>query len=443
MMRRLALYFYKKWGHLLQGAGTAEKVRRRLERLDPSGEAEGRWQNFWVETTAAVLRIAVVGLVLALAAALYYYGGPEEVSRISRNAYGQGAQNFWLTARRSSGLTTVHRLEVQERLYTDAEVESLYHRLVEELDNTIKKEVVYGNQEEEMTLLPTEVEGYPFVLVWSSDRPEILDAVGKFGESEPDQGVAVVTLTMTARYLEFERTTCWQVRVYPPRRSQEEIWDRQVNSALAKMETDSAYEDVVSLPEEVAGQPVSWSIERRNPVPAVFALTVAAGLFSLWRSQRRLQEQAQKRDRVLAEEYSTVVTRLTLYLGAGMTAKAAFQRTAAGDWKKGGYAGEEMRLACRELDSGVYESVCYERFGWRCGRQEYIKLGALLAQNIKKGNSALLQSLQLEVRDAGEQQKHLVRRRGEEASTRLLGPMLLLLVMILVVIMVPAFQIMG
>ena len=157
-----------------------------------------------------------------------------------------------------------------------------------------------------------------------------------------------------------------------------------------------------------------------------------------------IREKVAERDAGLEAEYSTLVTKLTLYLGAGVSIKRAWLSTAAGQWSgKHSYVREEMRLICRELESGVYEDQCYEAFGWRCGRQEYIKLGALLSQNLKKGNSALLQCLRQEAKLAQEQQKHIVRRKGEEASAKLLGPMILLLGMILIVIMVPAFQNIG
>ena len=51
---------------------------------------------------------------------------------------------------------------------------------------------------------------------------------------------------------------------------------------------------------------------------------------------------------------------------------------------------EEMKQTCYEMESGIMESESYERFGRRCERQEYIRLGALLSQNLRKGGKGLV-----------------------------------------------------
>lgn len=444
-MERLAEFLYERWKNALSGFSAVDKIRRKLERIYPGAALEEKWRQHCVDSIKGVLWVLCVGLVLAAVAALYFHLSDGEVALLTRSEYGQGSRQLQLTASRSDGVTTEHELQLQERLYTEAEVEKLYEELVERLNGEIKKEVVYGNEEKEAMVLPGEVEGYPFVLSWSSDRPEVLDAVGQFGETEPDPGVAVeVTLTAVFRYPDFERSASWLVRVLPPEIGEQEQWRRAVERSLVKEEENSAYDSALNLPQEIEGESVTWREKRENPAGIILLLTALCAAFVLWSQQRKVSEQAARREAGLEEEYSTLVTRLVLYLGAGMTVKGAWQKTASAQWGKGrSYACEEMRLVCRELESGAYESACYEKFGWRCGRQEYIKLGALLAQNVKKGNSALLQSLRQEVKAAREQQKHIVRRKGEEASTKLLGPMLLLLGMILIIIMVPAFQTMG
>ena len=50
---------------------------------------------------------------------------------------------------------------------------------------------------------------------------------------------------------------------------------------------------------------------------------------------------------------------------------------------------EEMGVALREMNSGISEVEAYERFGKRCGVLEYIKFGALLTQNLRKGSRSL------------------------------------------------------
>ena len=100
---------------------------------------------------------------------------------------------------------------------------------------------------------------------------------------------------------------------------------------------------------------------------------------------------------------------------------------------------EEMKYTCRQMDGGVPEAECYEKFGRRCGTQEYMRFGALLSQNLRKGTKGLNDLLRLEAIQSFEERKARARRLGEEAGTKLLLPMFLMLAEVLVIVVVPAF----
>ena len=80
-----------------------------------------------------------------------------------------------------------------------------------------------------------------------------------------------------------------------------------------------------------------------------------------------------------------------------------------------------------------------EKFGRRCGTQEYMRFGALLSQNLRKGTKGLNDLLRLEAIQSFEERKARARRLGEEAGTKLLLPMFLMLAEVLVIVVVPAF----
>ena len=80
-----------------------------------------------------------------------------------------------------------------------------------------------------------------------------------------------------------------------------------------------------------------------------------------------------------------------------------------------------------------------ENFGRRCDVQVYIRLGALLSQNLRKGTKGLTELLKLESIQAFEERKAQAKRLGEEAGTKLLLPMFLMLAVVLVIVIVPAF----
>lgn len=165
-------------------------------------------------------------------------------------------------------------------------------------------------------------------------------------------------------------------------------------------------------------------------------------LFYAMEKQNEGKELEKKRSQMTLD-YPEIVSKLTLLLGAGMTVKRAWKKIAEDYSAKKGksvrYAYEEMCVTCHEMDSGMAESESYERFGRRCGTQEYLKLGALLSQNLRKGTKGLGDMLRAEARQAFEDRKARAKRLGEEAGTKLLMPMFLMLAIVLIIVIVPAF----
>ena len=98
--------------------------------------------------------------------------------------------------------------------------------------------------------------------------------------------------------------------------------------------------------------------------------------------------------------------------------------------------GAEIILPEIDLD---YINEAYEKFGKRCGVAPYMKFGALLAQNTKKGNKGLADILKMEAIQAFENRKSVAKQKGEEASTKLLFPMFGMLAVVMVIVIIPAF----
>lgn len=153
----------------------------------------------------------------------------------------------------------------------------------------------------------------------------------------------------------------------------------------------------------------------------------------------------EKRKKELLSDYSEVVSKLTLYMGAGMTIRRAFFKMGE-DYKRKEalsrkrYVYEEILLLVNELQSGVSETEAYEHLGKRCQLQPYMKLSALLSQNLRKGSNDLLLMLRQEAAGAFEERKNTAKKLGEEAGTKLLMPMMMMLCIVMVIIMFPAFR---
>lgn len=69
----------------------------------------------------------------------------------------------------------------------------------------------------------------------------------------------------------------------------------------------------------------------------------------------------------------------------------------------------------------------------------YRKLSLLLITHLKIGNGQLLKFLDSEEISAREEKRQMARKLGEEASVKLLFPMLLQLLVVMFLILIPAY----
>lgn len=162
-----------------------------------------------------------------------------------------------------------------------------------------------------------------------------------------------------------------------------------------------------------------------------------------------IHELVEKKKQEEKRKYPEILQKITLYLEAGLTVRAAVNKIAE-DYeqkrKKGAKehaAYEELLIAVREIRMGVSEGAAYEKFGKRTGVREYIRLSTFLTQNVKKGSTMLLQQLHEEAKEAEEMRMRNARKLCEEASTKLLLPMIMLLLVVMILIMFPAFSNVG
>ena len=77
-------------------------------------------------------------------------------------------------------------------------------------------------------------------------------------------------------------------------------------------------------------------------------------------------------------------------------------------------------------------------FGGSCGGS-YRKLAYLLVVNLKKGNDKLIALMEEEVVKANAVRKERARKRGDEASVKLLFPMMGMLLIVMALIILPAY----
>ena len=289
--------------------------------------------------------------------------------------------------------------------------------------------------------MPTQIGDSEVTVQWYLDSWKYLEPDGTLkneGLEEPVWIQVQALLSFGEENLTWNRT----IQICPPEAPDTAMMIRMLQYQL--QECQAGYEETVQLPAEVSEQAVTWYPQRDTRWLWTTLLTGAA-LCGLWTGKKREDEQRlQKYERKMQLAYPDIVNRLRLYMGAGISIRHAWERIRRGYEKQRQMTGnsedayEQMKLALRQMQNGVAETVAYEQFGMDCRLSSYLKLGTLLSQNLRLGTGNLAEMLKAEAKDAFEDRKALARKIGEECESRLLLPMLLMLLSILIMIMYPA-----
>lgn len=164
----------------------------------------------------------------------------------------------------------------------------------------------------------------------------------------------------------------------------------------------------------------------------------------LARDKQVFREEEKREKQQMVQDYPEILNKLTLLMGAGVNLRKAMERI-GGDYKRN-RENKEKRKAyemileiCQEMERGVSEKRAYEKLGEKCGVLYYKTLSALLVQHLQKGSRDMGRILEEEAGKAQEIRRQQARILGEQASTKLLIPMILMLLVVFIILVVPAW----
>ena len=421
-----------------------DKVKADLSRLHPGENPRECVTDYYVTKLTLSVVIVIVGVILAI---VLHSSGKDGYIRqgqwVYRGSEEEGMQKYNITGQVEDGESYSFQMEVAPRRYREDELERMYQQFREELPQLILgKNDSLDTVRENLELLET-YEGFPFLVSWKTASPE---AIEENGEVHPARENSSVLLKAEICYEEFTRETAVIVTVSEKDETPQEREKNKLSELLRQAQDRNPENEKIQLPTELDGKRISWkeNIPERGWKILAGSLLVAIAIFFF--QDKDLHDLVEKKQREERRTYPELLQRLTLYLEAGLTVRSAFCRVAEDyeeERKRGGRyreAYEEMLMATREIHVGVPEGTAYENFGKRTGIREYVRLSTFLMQNLKKGSSALLQQLREESGQAEEMRMQNARKLSEEATTKLLLPMIMLLVVVMIMIMVPAFS---
>lgn len=347
-----------------------------------------------------------------------------------------------------------YTVTVHARRLTRPEAEKLAERILKQFPDCLLGENTGVGNIRFPLKMPQEAELSPFVPDWESSRYAVLDTDGSIFNSEyTEEQAEQVDLTVHLTYGDWRFDKKMSFTVRAPVRDEETMIRGEIQNTLKEAEKKSAAENTFVLPSEADGIALTWEEKTEDVSPGILVMGILICMCAWYIMDSRLHEQTIGRSRQLAIDYPRLISRIVLYLGAGMSVRNVFytcaseyrqQRAAESKKMMGKKAGvrylyEEILLVCNELDSGIPEAEAYMHFGRRCRSRQYTKLCSLLVQNLRRGNDTLLAILQEEAQNSFEERKNLARELGEEAGTKLLLPMMIMLGVTMLIIIVPAY----
>jgi len=442
-MKRAAMLLYKKACILHLPFFQGRHVETDLALLHPGERVEYVKTEYYVKKISICLTILAAGAFLGLAAKISADRNAVvgEGGIIYRGNYDGGERQILLEACDGEEKWDF-TVSLSPRILTEEETRELSERFLDRVE-----ELILGDNEDIWHIssdldLRESYQDFPFEVTWESSRMDILDSGGRVQDVERP---ANVVLKAILSYQDFSRSVEVVVTVVPESITPKEQEYLEMQEYLEETERSSRGEEGWILPSEWKGKSLDWSLASKDYSYLIWMATPVVALSIYLSSDRDLRKELEKKQSRLGKEYPELVHKLALYVGAGMTMRGAFQKI-GGDYEKKMYKGsgarpgcEEVVYTCRELQAGVAEGAAYEHFGKRTGMREYIRLSTLLGQNLKRGNSALLDRLREEAEKASEESLLRAKKLGEEAGTKLLVPMVLMLAIVMAMIMIPAF----
>lgn len=408
------------------------------------GKEKGWYLPEWVSKRILfkTWSMLVAGSILVILMRGIRYLNEENITKLPRPEYGSGKQQEELEVewKDEKGKTGKENLvvDIDEKSLTQEEKDEIFHEVRERLSEIVLGDNTSADYVNQKLVLPERLEEYPVEINWMTSDPESVDWDGNLGNDLPQEG-KVICLSAAVRLQDEEQMYYQYVKVFPP------LLDNQEQiSNLVQKENKNQESDWLELPQIWENKKLIWRNTSNEIEKGIGVLIFISPIFLLFRERQILEEKRKQERQQMLRDYPEIVSKLTLLLSAGVNLRKAVERIGKDYINYNRVNGERKAYEilveiCEEMERGVAESEAYERIGEKSGLLSYRTLSALLVQHLQKGSQGIELMLEEEAEKAQEMRKQQARILGEQASTKLLFPMVLMLLIVFVILLVPAW----
>lgn len=385
----------------------------------------------------------IIGLIISTVVFAYDFKSIKEslADEIYRNEAGEGDKNVSLYAE-YLGVDEKIDFILSEREYSASELDEF----VKVLDNELIKIVLAGNEVSDKVIYPlslvSSVNGYPFYIRWEISDTDVIDVTGELLCDPSCAQTHDITLKAYLSYKNYRNELRYRIVVIPYELTKEAMVHRYLVKDIENRNESLNTNKSIKLPSKINDTDIKWKrpVNRRSFIILAGAFMVAMLLG--WAYERDELNKTLKARELLEDVYPDFTDKLRLYIMSGLNARNAFFKIGEDIKNKNSSSYDELKrtvgIANNLFVNGRGQEQVFEEFGQLCGGS-YKKLSFMLSVNLKRGNDQLISLLNEESQKALIYRKERAKRRCDEASVKLLFPMMLMLIVVMILIMLPAY----
>lgn len=397
-----------------------------------------------------ISKVILVCIMFIVLAVVMEYTDRElyESNKIKRNDPGDDSKEISLILSGDGVEEQEYDLEIYERRLTEFEAQKYFEKAIVEINDSFylgeenaKYVTEKVNPSDKYVEKMVKAEWTFSENIISDDGVIDEDRLEKYEDYQ--QGV-VVTAQVELQCQDYVEEYDFHFVVFPKKLSEQEQIIKQIGQSIAE-QLSIPGEEIVVLPDEIGGKKLTWKETSQHLVAKVIAVELIVIILICIMRQKKKSEELKKRKKDMELEYSEIVSKMAILLGSGMSVKQAWSNISARylDKRKKNQVSEipiyeEMLITEREINDGKSERIAYQNFCERVNIMCYHRLIRLLISSLDRGSRNICENLEQESEEAFEERKAVARRLGEEASTKMLLPMMIMMSIVIAVIIVPA-----
>jgi hypothetical protein len=455
------LYFLYPMAHFcLIKTGLEKKVLKKIElskkirALYVSKHHDIQTRLYWYQKVSLILLIIFVFSCFSIITSVKSAGSKHKSIEVSlirpENGHGDSLVKLRFTLKKETDKEDIYEDEIviknKERIYTQEEWEEVLHEAIPYLEIEMLGDNKDANNVDNNLNFIKKIPETGIKVEWIPKDYKLISDSGQIKNRDLLNDRTDTQVTAILKYQDIKVEHIMALTILPVELDEKETLYKKLEKALDLTQERTTHEKEWVLPKGLEGYLLIWKTPEGNSGTSILLLGLLVSIIIWFSRDKELDKKMRLRNNEMLLDYPEIINKFNLLVNAGMTIKQAWTKIsedykykAESNKKFQRYAYEEMLLTLYELRLGVAEVNAYEQFGMRVSLLPYMKFGSMLVQNLKKGNKNMVDLLKREAMEAFHERKEITKRLGEEASTKLLGPMIIMLFIVLVIIIIPAF----